>query len=340
VIGILSSFLNKLVQYFTFGMELAFNIKCLARKINKTGRPTMFKGVFSPVITILDQEGKIDFKGMQEHIDHLINHGLDGLLFLGSMGEFFALSVEEKKEFIIFSIQAVNHRVPVLIGTGGTSVEEVVDLTQFAESQGADAVVVISPYYFKLDDENLYNYYAKIAQSTKLPIMIYNFPDRTNVNLSPELVLRLAQDFPNIRAIKDTVDSISHTRQLIKVVKSTVKDFSVLSGFDEYFIPNLMAGGDGVLCGLTNVAPKLFSELFKAYQAGDLSTVVSNQKKISQLMSIYDASQPFVAAMKTAVMLTGRTMIPMVKAPATMLDKQGMNKVKRILIEAHIELGE
>lgn len=297
----------------------------------------MFKGVISPVITILDQEGKVDYLGMQEHIDHLIDGGLNGLLFLGSMGEFFAFRQEEKKEFISFVIQAVNHRVPVLVGTGGTSVEEVVELTQFAETEGADAAVVISPYYFKLDDTNLYNYYARVAQSTKLPIMIYNFPDRTNVNISPELVLGLAKDFSNIVAIKDTVDCISHTRQLIQVVKSEIENFSVLSGYDEYFVPNLMAGGDGVLCGLTNVVPELFSELYKAYQAGDFSTVVSSQKQISALMRVYDASQPFVAAMKAAVMLSGRKMVPMVKAPGTMLDAPGIEKVQRILAEANIE---
>lgn len=297
----------------------------------------MFKGIFSPVITILNQEGKINFEGMHEHIDYLITNGIDGLLFLGSMGEFFAFTQEEKKELIKFAIEKVNHRVPVLIGTGGTSVEEVVHLTQFAEDEGADAAVVISPYYFKLDDENLYNYYAAVAQSTKLPIMIYNFPDRTNVNISPELVLMLAQDFPNIVAIKDTVDNISHTRQLIQVVKSAVKDFSVFSGLDEYFVPNLMAGGDGVLCGLTNIVPELFSELFKAYQGGDFSMVVSSQKKISKLMSVYDVSQPFIAAIKTAVMLRGRTMIPMVKAPGTMLNEQGKEKVRRILVTANID---
>jgi dihydrodipicolinate synthase len=295
----------------------------------------MFKGIISPVITILDREEKIDYTGMEEHIDSLIDYGLNGLLFLGSMGEFFAFTLEEKEEFIEFAIQKANHRIPVLIGTGGTCVEEVVALTQFAEKKGADAAVIVSPYYFKLDEQNLYNYYATVAQCTKLPILIYNFPDRTNINMSPELVLRLAQDYPNIRGIKDTVDNISHTRMLIEVVKSQIKDFSVLSGFDEYLVPNLMAGGDGVVCGLTNVAPEVFTGLYQAYQAGDFVTVVSRQRQISQLMSIYDASNPFIAAIKMAVMLTGRKMVPMVKAPAVMLDKQGRNKVNSILVKAN-----
>lgn len=296
----------------------------------------MFKGIISPVITILDQEGHIDYTGMGEHIENLIDHGLQGLLFFGSMGEFFAFTQEEKKEFIEFAVEKVNHRIPVLIGTGGTCVEEVVELTQFSEKKGAEAAVVVSPYYFKLDDESIYNYYATVAQCTKLPILIYNFPDRTNVNLSPELVLRLARDYPNIKGIKDTVDNISHTRMLIETVKSEIKDFHVLSGFDEYLVPNLMAGGDGVLCGLTNVAPEIFIELYRAYEGKNFGTVVAKQRQINELMCIYNVSNPFIAAIKVAVMLTGRKMIPMVKAPAAILDDQGMNKVKNILVKANV----
>lgn len=296
----------------------------------------MFKGIISPVITILDQEGHIDYTGMGEHIENLIDHGLQGLLFFGSMGEFFAFTQEEKKEFIEFAVEKVNHRIPVLIGTGGTCVEEVVELTQFSEKKGAEAAVVVSPYYFKLDDESIYNYYATAAQCTKLPILIYNFPDRTNVNLSPELVLRLARDYPNIKGIKDTVDNISHTRMLIETVKSEIKDFHVLSGFDEYLVPNLMAGGDGVLCGLTNVAPEIFIELYRAYEGKNFGTVVAKQRQINELMRIYNVSNPFIAAIKVAVMLTGRKMIPMVKAPAAILDDQGMNKVKNILVKANV----
>lgn len=296
----------------------------------------MFKGIISPVITILDQEGHIDYTGMGEHIENLIDHGLQGLLFFGSMGEFFAFTQEEKKEFIEFAVEKVNHRIPVLIGTGGTCVEEVVELTQFSEKKGAEAAVVVSPYYFKLDDESIYNYYATVAQCTKLPILIYNFPDRTNVNLSPELVLRLARDYPNIKGIKDTVDNISHTRMLIETVKSEIKDFHVLSGFDEYLVPNLMAGGDGVLCGLTNVAPEIFIELYRAYEGKNFGTVVAKQRQINELMRIYNVSNPFIAAIKVAVMLTGRKMIPMVKAPAAILDDQGMSKVKNILVKANV----
>jgi len=294
----------------------------------------MFKGILTPVITILDEQGKLDFEGNKIVINRLIDNGINGLLFFGSIGEFFTLTMDEKKDFIQFVVKTVDKRVPVLIGTGGTIQEEVIELTQFAEHEGADGVVVILPYYFKLDSETIYRYYANIAHSTSLPIMLYNFPDRTGVDLTPDLVLSLAKEFSHIVAIKDTVDNISHTRKMIQVVKEQRPDFTILSGFDEYLIPNLMAGGDGVLCGLTNIAPELFTGLLKAYQAKDFDKVVAANKKISILMNIYDVTDPFVAGIKGAVALKGVPISTVVKEPATVISEQQLHVIRDILVKA------
>jgi 4-hydroxy-tetrahydrodipicolinate synthase len=294
----------------------------------------MFKGVLTPVITILDNQGKVDFEGNKIIINRLIDNGMNGLLFFGSIGEFFALSIEQKKKFIQFVVKTVAKRVPVLIGTGGTVQEEVIELTQFAQREGADGVVIISPYYFKLDSETIYQYYANIARNTSLPIMLYNFPDRTASDLTPDLVLRLAKEFRNIVAIKDTVDNISHTRKLIQILKAERPDFTILSGFDEYLIPNLMAGGDGVLCGLTNVVPELFATLFKAYQAKNFERVVTLNAKISILMNLYDITNPFIAGLKGAVALRGVSISTSVKEPAAAITPQQMNAIRDILAKA------
>lgn len=291
----------------------------------------MFRGVITPVITVFDKQGNIDLAGNELVINRLIANGMNGLLFLGSIGEFFALNMETKKEFIKFVVKTVNKRVPVLIGTGGTVQEEVIELTQFAEQAGADGVVVISPYYFKLNSDTLYRYYANVARNTSVPIMIYNFPDRTTVNLEPELILRLAKEFNHIVAIKDTVDNISHTRNLIHTVKSERPDFSVLSGFDEYLIPNLMAGGDGVIGGLTNVIPDVFSKLLVAYNNKDFEGVTTAQSKISMLMNLYDISQPFVAAIKGAVANQGVAIEAFVKEPAETLNDRQVEQIKLLL---------
>lgn len=294
----------------------------------------MFKGIFTPVITILDQQGKLDFKGNEIVINRLIDNGVNGLLFLGSIGEFFALTSAEKQEFTRFVIRTVGKRVPVLIGTGGTVQEEVIAFTKFAEQEGADAAVVISPYYFKLDAETMYRYYANVARSTSLPIMLYNFPDRTCADLEPDLVLRLAKEFSHIVAVKDTVDNISHTRKVIQTVKEIRPDFSVLSGFDEYLVPNLMAGGDGVIGGLSNVVPDIFAGLWRAYHAQEFGKVAEAQAKISILMNLYDVSQPFVAAIKGAVLAKGVPINPVTKEPSVALTQQQMNEIRSILEKA------
>lgn len=296
----------------------------------------MFRGILSPVVTIFDENGNLDLPGNAVVINRLIDQGINGLLFLGSIGEFFALSTAEKEEFIRFAVKTVAKRVPVLVGTGGTVQAEVIELTRFAEQAGADGAVVISPYYFKLEPETIYRYYASVARSTALPIMLYNFPDRTAADLGPELVRRLATEFKHIVAIKDTVDNISHTRRLIQAVKAERPDFCVLSGFDEYLIPNLMAGGDGILGGLTNVAPRVFASLMQAYAAGDLTGVAAAQNKISVLMNLYDVTQPFVAAIKGAVAQMGVQIVPKVKAPAADITSQQLQRIQQLLIQADV----
>lgn len=291
----------------------------------------MFKGVITPVITVLDKKGDLDFAGNRLVINRLIDNGVNGLLFMGSIGEFFAFNMKEKEEFIKFVVKTVNKRVPVLIGTGGTIQKDVLDLTHSAEQAGADGVVVISPYYFNLNSETLYRYYANVARSTSLPILIYNFPDRTTINIEPALVLKLATDFKNIVGIKDTVDNISHTRQLIHVVKSVHPDFRILSGYDEYLIPNLMAGGDGVIGGMSNVIPNVFSGLLADYNKNNFSGVLAAQHKISMMMNLYSISQPFIAAIKGAVAAQGVPIGTFVKQPSIELDEKQVEAIAVLL---------
>lgn len=261
----------------------------------------MFKGVFTPAILAFDPEGHIDYEANRRIMERLISCGVNGILFLGSIGEFFTLTFEEKKKFISFAIQTVAGRARVFVGTGGTVESEVVGLTRYAESEGADAAVVISPYYVRLDEDDLYRYYAAVASSVKMPVLIYNFPDRTAVNVSPLLVRRLAEDFPNIAGIKDTVDNISHTRKVLQAVGGLRREFSVFSGYDEYFIPNLMAGGAGIISGLTNIAPALFVDLYRAYGADDFARMRKLQADVNTLMGVYDASPLFISSIKAAV---------------------------------------
>lgn len=291
----------------------------------------MLKGIITPMITILNKERRIDFEGNKKMIESLISSGVNGILFMGSIGEFFAMRLGERKEFIKYVVKTVNHRVPVLIGTGGTSVDEVIELTKLAESEGADAAVIVSPYYFKLNDEELYNYYAEIAKNTNLPILIYNFPDRTGININPNLVLKLAKEFHNIVGIKDTVDCMSHTRKLIELIKPVIQDFIIFSGFDEYLIPNLMSGGNGIIGGLTNVFTKVFVDAYKAFNENDFEEIRKFQKTVNHLMSVYEISPYFITTIKTIKALQGLDIVPMPKKPYNLLDESKIQEIKKII---------
>ena len=248
----------------------------------------MFEGVFCPSITITDDDGKIDYELWGRHLDHLADAGIDGVLLFGSIGEFYSVSLEDKKSVVDFAVERVAGRMKIFVGVGDTTYDNVLDLTRHAQKAGADAVLAVSPYYFGPTDDAAEKYFGGIADATDLPVVLYNFPARTGTDLSPELVARLAAAHPNICGIKDTVDTISHTRKVIRAVRQVNPEFSVLSGFDEYYLVNRASGGNGVLCGLTNVEPELFVRMHGAYQAGDFATAIECAERISSLMAVYD----------------------------------------------------
>lgn len=292
----------------------------------------MLNGIITPSITIFDEEERIDFGSMKQHIENLINGGVNGILFLGSIGEFFAMTVDEKKELISFVVDVVDKRVDVLVGTGGTAAAEVIELSNYAAQIGVDGVAIITPYFFQFNQDTLFSYYDQIAPEIKTDIYLYNFPTRSGVNLSPEVVYRLAQKHDNIVGIKDTVDSISHTRELIKEVKDKLeKDFAVFSGFDEYFLPNLLNGGNGLIGGLSNVVPGIFANLFNSYQKGDFNKVKKISAIINRLMSIYSVSEPFFPAIKKATELKNNDFNAVCKSPVGNLEREQIEKLKDIL---------
>lgn len=264
----------------------------------------MFKGIYTPLITIFDEKGGIDEENSKILIEKLINDGVDGIVVLGSVGEFFNLSFEEKKDYIKFVSEVMNGRTKLIIGTGSNNIEEVIALNEYSKEVNADGVLIITPYFFGLDENYIYEYYSTIAKNTELPIMIYNFPARTSVNVSYELVFRLASEFKNIVGIKDTTDSMSNVRKFVQKIKKVHKDFCVISGFDEYLVPNLLSGGDGIIGGLTNIEAKLFIDTYKAFQDKNFEKLLVLQDKVNKLTELYDLTNPFIVGLKEAVQIS------------------------------------
>lgn len=287
----------------------------------------MYKGTFSATVTLFDNTGEIDYRANGIHIENLIEGGVNGFLFLGSIGEFYNLSPGEKKTFIDFVVDKVAGRVPVLIGTAGTNIREVIELSLYAEKSGADAVVIIQPYYMTLNEIRAYEFYAQIARSLTINIFLYNFPDRSGFSLPPSLITRLAREFDNIIGIKDTVDSISHTRQIIEAVRPVRPDFKVFSGFDEYLLQNIMFKGDGVISGLPNLVPELFTSLTAAIEDNDLAIVKRLSEKLSGLMALYTMTDSFISAIKSAVSIRVPDICTDLREPGCHLDKKAKQEV-------------
>lgn len=293
----------------------------------------MFKGIFCPSITITDDEGKIDYDLWGKHLDHLADAGVNGVLLFGSIGEFYSVSLADKEAALEFAVKRVGERMKVFAGVGDMTYANVIEFTKFAEKAGADAVLAVSPYYFGPSPLTAENYFGGIAEATKLPVILYNFPARTGTDLTPELVASLAAKHPNICGIKDTVDTISHTRKVIRAARAVNPDFTVFSGFDEYYLVNRVSGGNGVLCGLTNVEPETFVKMHAAYEEGDFATAVACAERISKLMAVYDVCDLFVSAIKAAVKVKGLPISTKIFEPAVQATEANEAAIAELLAE-------
>ena len=259
----------------------------------------------TPVVTAFDKNGNLDIQGNKNVWDHLIKGGVDGLVIMGSTGEFFSMTTEQKKELIKLVVEHVNKRTKVYIGTSCMTVEDTVELSNFAIETGADAVMIISPYYFALSNESVEFFYDKVAEAVKGDIYLYNFPDRTGHDLTPEVTLNLLRKHKNIVGFKDTVSEMGHTRKLMTTVLKEFPDFIVLSGFDENFVHNILCGGSGCIGGLSNLCPELFADSVKAINAINMDEVARIQKIVDKLMALYPIGTPFIPIMKKAMILHG-----------------------------------
>lgn len=294
------------------------------------------KGVIPPVPTIFDAQAQFDPQGMGRLIDRLLASEVNGFLFLGSAGEFATLPHESRKAIARFCVERVAGRKPVIIGTASCATQEVIDLSQHAASIGADAVMVVNPFYAKLSDERLYQHYRRIAEASPLPVLLYNFPILTGQDLSIELIGRLAQDCPNIVGIKDTVDCMSHIRRIVFEVKGKRPDFMVFSGFDEYMLDTLMIGGDGVIPATSNFAPEITCGIYRAFRTQDFATAQSLLARLAILSRMYSIDVPFTGVIKEAIRLCGLDIPTHVLSPATQPDAAVQQKLVAILKQGGI----
>lgn len=257
----------------------------------------------TPAVTPMTPAGQIDFDSCGALYKHLLDGGVDGILVLGSIGEFFGFTMEQKRKLIQYAAQVVNGRTKLIAGTTSLIYDEIVELSRFSLENGMDAVIVIPPYYFHFNDESVYSYYASLAADIPGKLYLYNFPDRTGYSISPAVVRTLAERFENIVGIKDTISGMDHTRELIKAVRPVRPDFRIYSGFDDNFVHNILSGGDGCIAGLSNLYPELTSAWASAVREGWSVRVKHIQEQIDCLMDIYTVGKPFVPFIKEALVM-------------------------------------
>ena len=230
----------------------------------------MFKGSITALITPL-KNGEIDEKAFQDFIEWQINQGSQGLVPCGTTGESPTLTHQEHERVIDLCVEAANKRIPVIAGTGSNSTDEAISLTKFSKESGADAALVVTPYYNKPTQEGLYQHFKAINDSCDLPIIIYNIPGRSVVDVNIETMTKLAK-LKNIIGVKDSSNDL--TRPLL-TAKNIAKNFCQISGEDGTIVPFLSQGGHGCISVTANIAPKMCSELHKAWQKGNLKKVQS-----------------------------------------------------------------
>lgn len=290
-----------------------------------------FKGIIPPMVTIFNEEGSINWEGNKALIDYLVAGGVHGIFVLGSSGEFAHLSTPERKEFAEFAVDYVRGRVPVLVGTGHSSTREVVDLSRHAQSVGADGIVVVTPYYWGLSEENLFNHYKTVASSVDLPVIIYHFPALTGQQLPAELVVRMVREMPNIVGIKDTIDNVAHIRELILNVKEVNPDFSVLAGFDHHLFNTLAMGGDGAIPGTANFAPEINVGVYEKFMAGEYAEALQLNKTLISLSRIYSLDMPAIGIIKEGLKIRGVAIEPHVRQPAGRATGTAVSILKKLM---------
>ena len=288
----------------------------------------------TPVVTALDRQGHVDVEANLRIYDFLIENGMDGILIFGSIGEFFAIPMEEKRELLKKAIAHIKGRVTVYAGTCHMELDQCVEFSNYALELGAYGVMVISPYYFSLPDSGILNFYDRLAEGINGDLLLYNFPDRTGHDLSADLIYNLVSRHENIVGIKDTVSTMGHTRGIIQKVKKDYPNFQVFSGFDEFFGHNVLSGGDGCVAGLSNFAPEVASAYARAARADDLAGMVQCQQKVDSLMAIYDVAPQFIPIIKKAMVLRSIEMEPVCTQPLLEATQEETEKIREILAKA------
>ena len=287
-------------------------------------KPVLFTGAGVALITPMHPDGRINFEKYRELIDYQIEHGTDAIISVGTTGEAPTLEDDEHLEAIRVAIEQANGRVPVIAGTGSNNTEHAVYMSKEVQAMGADGLLLVTPYYNKTSQRGLISHYSKIAGAVDLPIVLYNVPSRTGVNIQPKTVAELYK-IPNIVALKQANGNFSETAQI-----AALCDITLYSGNDDQIVPILSLGGKGVISVLSHVVPQQTHDICQAWFDGDIERSLSLQLEYLELANALFADVnpiPVKEALNQMGFHVGDCRLPL--APMTNEAKQNMKDVLR-----------
>ena len=258
-------------------------------------------GVVTPLITPVDAEERVHETGLRNQIEYVLRGGVHGVFVVGSTGEFYGIDYDEKKRATEITLDQVRGRVPVYVGASAITTRECIKLSKMAEVAGAQAVTILTPMFINPSEDELYEHFRTIAESTALPVLIYVNPDRTGINVSANLIERLA-GVPNIVGAKDSSGDLTLTSEYIRRTRN--KRFRVMAGRDTLILATLVYGGVGCVAATSNVAPALVVEIYNRFKAGDIPGALEAQYKLAPLRIAFGLGS-FPVVMKDALNLMG-----------------------------------
>ncbi|WHX42325.1 4-hydroxy-tetrahydrodipicolinate synthase [Mesobacillus sp. AQ2] len=283
-----------------------------------------FGRVSTAMVTPFDHKGHIDFAKTTQLVNHLISNGTDSLVVAGTTGESPTLSKEEKIALFQHVVKVVDKRVPVIAGTGSNNTYATIELTKKAEEIGVDAIMIVAPYYNKPNQEGLYQHFKAAAEATSLPVMVYNIPGRSVVNILPETVIKLAE-IPNIVAVKEASGELN---AMTKIIASTPDDFLLYSGDDGLTLPVLAIGGVGIVSVASHVIGNEMQAMVDAFFSGrNEDAAKMHQRLLPVMQGLFAAPSP--GPVKTALQLKGLD-VGSVRLPMVPLTEQERTAVAKL----------
>lgn len=294
----------------------------------------IFTGAGVAIVTPMKENGDVNFEKLGEILEEQIKEGTDSIVICGTTGESSTLTHEEHLETIKYTIDKVNKRIPVIAGTGSNCTETAIYLSTEAEKYGADGVLLVTPYYNKATQKGLIEHYAKIANSIKIPVILYNVPSRTGINIQPKTVAYLVEHVDNIVGIKEASGDIAQVAEMAALTKGKL---DIYSGNDNQIVPLLSLGGKGVISVLSNVAPRFTHDMVEKYLNGDVKGSCDMQLDAMPLINaLFSEVNPI--PVKAAMNLMGMEVGPL-RSPLTEMEEANKEKLKEEMVKFGLKLA-